>query len=191
MSVFTDAPFEIVTKPEAARRQLATAIRLCLAGGDAVSIRTLACAAHEILTVLVATKGGRSLLLDNPLYSAEMKKGIRRGFKGPYNFFKHADRDAGARLRFRPLLVEGIIADAIFMYGRVTGHYFPEAIVYILYFFTVYASEFGDLPLVAEVRKRFAEMEEPPRARKDFHLLLPGEQPDDTVDPRGPKGTTR
>jgi len=74
MSPFTDAPFEIVTKSEAAKRQLATAIRLCLAGGDAVSIRTLVCAAHEILTVLVAPKGGRSLILDNPLYSAEKKK---------------------------------------------------------------------------------------------------------------------
>jgi len=131
----------------------------------------------HVLAVLVATKGGRSLLLDNPLYSAEMKEGIRRGFKRPYNFFKHADRDAGARLRFRPLLVEGITADAVFMYGRVAGHYFPEAIVYILYFFTVYESEFGDHPLVVEVRKRFAEMEEPPRTKKDFYLILPGEQP--------------
>jgi len=188
MSKFTDAPFEIVTKPEAAKRQLATAIRLCLAGGDAVSIRTLACAAHEILTVLVATKGGRSLILDNPLYSADKKKGVRRGFKGTYNFFKHADRDAGALLRFRPLLVEWIIADAVVMYRRATGHSFPEAAVYMLYFFTTYESEFGDLPLAVEMRKQVAEMGESPRTREDFHLILLREQPNDTVDPRGPKG---
>src|SRR5262249_25607784 len=138
-----------------------------------------------------APKGGRSLILDNPLYSAEKQKGVRRGFRGTYNFFKHADRDAGARLRFRPLLVEGIIADAVIMYGRATGHYFPEASVYMLYFFTAYGSEFGDHPLAGEVRKRIAEMEEPPRTRKDFHLILLvllGEQPNDTVDPRRPKG---
>ena len=45
LGLFENAPFEVVSKPEAARRQLATAISLCLADGDAVSIRTLASAA--------------------------------------------------------------------------------------------------------------------------------------------------
>ena len=145
MGFFENAPFEVVTKAEAARRQLATAISLCLADGDAVSIRTLASAAHEILRVLVEAKGGRSILLDNPLYSAEMQTGVRRGLKRPSNFFKHADRDAGASMRFRPVLVEGILADAVFMYHRVTGYYFFEAVVYIMYFFTVYEGELGEI----------------------------------------------
>src|SRR3989442_1946744 len=46
LGLFENALFEVVSKPEAARRQLATAISLCLADGDAVSIRTLARAAH-------------------------------------------------------------------------------------------------------------------------------------------------
>ena len=105
---------------------------------------------------------------------------------------KHADRDAGASMRFRPVLVEGILADAVFMYHRVTSHYFPEAVVYIMYFFTVYEGELGDHPLAVALRKRWTEIEEPPRTRRDFFSILRGRLgASDTVDTRGPKGGGR
>jgi len=73
------------------------------------------------------------------------------------------------------------------MYRQATGNSFPKAAVYMLYFFTTYGSEFGDDPLAVKLRKQLAKMEEPPRTRKDFHLILLGEQPNDSVDPREPK----
>ena len=77
--------------------------------------------------------------------------------------------------------------DAVFMYKHVTGDYFPEALVYILYFFTVYGGELGDHPLAMAIRKRSTEVKNPPRTKEDFLSIL-WRRSADTVDPRGSKG---
>ncbi len=50
-------PKETVTKLDAARRQLHTAIRLFFANEDMVSVHTLTRASHEILRTLLSAKG--------------------------------------------------------------------------------------------------------------------------------------
>jgi hypothetical protein len=54
-----------VTKLDAARRQLRTALRLWFHDGDPVSIHALLAAAHEIIHRLYRNKGLRNLMFDN------------------------------------------------------------------------------------------------------------------------------
>jgi len=82
-----------VTKLDAARRQLRTAIELWFAGGDPVSIHALAYAAHEIIHRLFRQKGLSDLFFDSSLIKPEYSKEFSLVIKDSANFFKHAKRD--------------------------------------------------------------------------------------------------
>jgi hypothetical protein len=88
-----------VNKPEAARRQLDSAIRMLFENEDPIAIHTLCMAAFRILRDL-AEKGGDSYI--HKVVKAIIKPGMEKEFwavlQGPANFFKHADRDAEAIL---------------------------------------------------------------------------------------------
>ena len=84
-------PFIIVTKLDAVRRQLGTAIALWANDGDPISIHTLAFAAHQIVHDLNRQQGGPPLLLDEPSIRPEKKHDYANIVKRDANFFKHAD----------------------------------------------------------------------------------------------------
>lgn len=80
----------VVTKIEAARRQLRSAIELWFADADPVSIHTLSAASYQIIHDLNKKNNGPGLLLDTIVIKDE----YRREFvneKNASNFFKHAD----------------------------------------------------------------------------------------------------
>ncbi len=80
-----------ITKLDAARRQLRTAIELWFNDGEPVSIHTLACSAHQIIHDLNRKKKGSPLIFDSPIFKEEYKKEAVRFLKNASNFFKHAD----------------------------------------------------------------------------------------------------
>lgn len=84
----------VVTKLDAAKSQLRTAIRLWFEDGDPVSIHTLAYAAYEIVHV-VSKKRNRTRLLifDSDTVKDEFRSQMNVLLKKAPNFFKHADRD--------------------------------------------------------------------------------------------------
>ena len=152
-------PFEVVTKIEAARRQLATAIELCLDDRDAVSTRTLAAAAHEILRTLLRKRGRHgSGLVDNPLHDKATRERIATAAGTTRNFFKHADRDPDRVLRFRPVLTEWVIFDAVVMQHDLDGTFSPEGWAFFAYMVTIYAQHLGDFPF-ADAARRFKAAE--------------------------------
>lgn len=85
---------ETLTKLDAARRQVVTAIRLHFADRDAVSVYTLATNAQEILSTLCDTRGVRSLraIIARPagMTDADVKSKL---INPALNLFKHAGRD--------------------------------------------------------------------------------------------------
>ena len=93
----------VITKIEAACRQLNTAITLWFQDGDPVSIHSLVCSSHQIVHDLNKMKGGRDLIYDSLLIKDEYRKEANRVFKGPYNFMKHADKDPDDKLEFDPV----------------------------------------------------------------------------------------
>jgi len=83
----------LVTKVDAARRQLITAIRLFFDGGDPVSVYSLASNAWEIIDVLCTSTGVES-------FSKQGRENLPAGHTLKYyvnepcrNFFKHAEQD--------------------------------------------------------------------------------------------------
>ena len=93
-----------VTKLDAARRQLRTAIQLWFADGDPVAIHALSFAAHEIIHRLYRKKGLKNLVFDSHLIKEEYRKEFLLRLKEDAAFFKHAERDAdpNAEIVFNP-----------------------------------------------------------------------------------------
>src|SRR6266851_4817308 len=101
-----------ITKEEAARRQLETAIALFFCEDDEISIHVLANSAAQILTDICEKKNIESFRDLFLARIAEPYKGYaRRKLKEPYNYFKHADHDTFNTLsRFHP----GVNLSALF-----------------------------------------------------------------------------
>ena len=83
----------VVSKLDAARRQLRVAIDLWFTEGDPVAIHTLALASHEILHRLYRLKGLDDLVFDSTLIKPEYKKAYAHFLRDDSNFFKHAEKD--------------------------------------------------------------------------------------------------
>src|SRR5947209_4730269 len=85
-----------ISKLDAARRQLETAVVLYFQQGDPVSIHTLAAAAHQLLHDISKKADSQSeMILAWALEQVlpEYRDEIRKTLRAAQNFFKHADRD--------------------------------------------------------------------------------------------------
>jgi hypothetical protein len=110
-----------ISKLDAVKRQLETAIQLYFNYGDAVSIHTLACAAYEILLDLNKKHGGIPMLMDGFLIRDEKKREFKKIIREPQNFFKHADWNPEGVIDFNPEVSPFFIYDAISKYQEMTG----------------------------------------------------------------------
>jgi hypothetical protein len=105
---------EVVTKLDAARRQLATAIELWFHDKDEVSIHALAFASYEVIDA-VSKKRGRTqdLIFDAAIVKDQYRTEFKDFVKKSANFFKHADRDPDAIIEFQLELTRMFILFAI------------------------------------------------------------------------------
>jgi hypothetical protein len=108
-----------ITKMDAVRRQLRTAIRLWFEDGDPVSTHTLIAAAHEILHTLFRRKGLHDFIFDTDLIKDEHRGEWARTIKANATFFKHAQRDADAVFEFSPFLNEMMLIHCISALNRM------------------------------------------------------------------------
>jgi len=83
-----------ISKFNAARLQLNTAIRLWFQDGDPVSVLTLVYASHEILHRLYKNEGYGNLLYDTAHIPTSEREAFVQKLKLVPNFLKHANRDA-------------------------------------------------------------------------------------------------
>lgn len=122
-----------ISKLDAAKRQLETAIRLYFSEGDPVSIHTLAAAAYDVIHDITAKRGAEPMLLKDRMLDyvkPEYKKMLGEKLNAAANFFKHADRDPEATLDFNPDMSELHILDACSQYRRLTGEFPPLFQIY-------------------------------------------------------------
>ena len=110
-----------ITKLQASKKQLETAIQLYFNYNDPISTHTLACAAYEILSDINKTQNGSPMLLDGYLIKDEYKQKYRKMIKDPQNFFKHADKDPDAILDFNPDVSTFFIYEGISKYQEISG----------------------------------------------------------------------
>jgi hypothetical protein len=102
-----------VTKLQAAKRQLRTAITLWFQESEPVSIHTLACAAYQIIHDLNAKNKGAPLLYDSDIFKEEFRHEAVDFIKRPFNFFKHAGVKKEQFIEFNPLSTIGYFMFAI------------------------------------------------------------------------------
>ncbi len=91
-----------ITKLDAAKRHLRTAIQLWFNDGDSVATHTLLAAALEVIHTLFKRKGLSGLFFDHPRIREERRGEFAKLAKAPATFFKHAQRDPDAKLAFNP-----------------------------------------------------------------------------------------
>jgi hypothetical protein len=132
----------IVSKKEAAERQLNTCIELFFREEDSVSVHTLASAVHDILEVLTRDIRWFDIMLTASCIKPEKKKEVADIFKKAQNFFKHASRDASVTMEFAPFQTEVMIFDCVRMYMCLTGQKTAEVHVYNLWFIMRYPEYF-------------------------------------------------
>ena len=126
-----EAPFESLTKLEAAERQLRIAIRLFFQRKDLVAIHTLAAAAQGILQDLGNRQGIRSIFRETERIRHEYREEVIKSFRQAQNFFKHADKNPQEKLRFYYEATKFYLFDAALLYIKLTNRPFPEALVLV------------------------------------------------------------
>ncbi len=115
-----------ITKLDAARRQLETAIRLYFHNGDIVSIHTLASAAHEIVDDLAKAKNVERTLFKGMVLDYILPEHQKKWFEAlneAQNYFKHADRDHQKVIQFEPRTTELTLFDSVDTYARISGEH--------------------------------------------------------------------
>jgi len=120
------AQYEILSKLQAAQRQLRVAIRLFFEHRDLVAVHTLGAAAQDILRDLARPRGIKSIFKDNENIRPEYRERLGSIFREAQNFFKHADRDPDAQLKFYFGATQFYLLDAALLYVMLTGRQFPE-----------------------------------------------------------------
>ncbi len=138
-----------ITKAEAARRQIDTAITLWFRDADPISIHTLACAGLEILHDLGKPLGQTAMQYDPCSFRKETFKEWIQLVNKSRNFLKHADRDPLDTLGFNPTANKYLLADCVDTCLRVSGGQTPIMKAFWGYF-TLHHSQYFD-PIMIEV----------------------------------------
>jgi hypothetical protein len=125
-----------LSKLDAAKRQLETAIQLVFTNGDPVSIHALTCASYEILEAICKKQNLNSVLdegIEN-FVRADKKKGVRDKIHQPKNFIKHADRDPEGIQEFNPDLSLIFIWDACRLYRCLTSEFTKDMFIFTAWY---------------------------------------------------------
>ncbi len=125
-----------VTKIDAARRQLETAITLWFHEADPVSIHTLACASFQLLYDINSQVGGSPMFPDRmeAIEKTEVrKKYLRKFLREGQNFFKHADNDASQTFAFNTDQTEIFIFEACQKYHEIAHEDLPLMKLFHIY----------------------------------------------------------
>ena len=125
-----------IDKQEVVRRQVREAVRLFFEERDPIVIHTLVASAHQILFDLGAPKDIASVVKNTEALRGAELQSFLRPINYPYNFFKHADKDADAKINVGPLerFTQDFIMDAVVMLQRLCGVIPLEAKVYWTWF---------------------------------------------------------
>lgn len=129
--------FLVVSKLDAASRQMLTAIEIYFESGDPVSIHTLTAAAHEIIDALNVKAGGKPMMVRGQLLETvkpEYRNEVAKLMRQPQNYFKHAGKMPAEQIEFNPELSEWWLFDAGRGFQQVTRTLPDPVLAYRLWF---------------------------------------------------------
>ncbi|MCX5818470.1 MAG: hypothetical protein NT047_00930 [Deltaproteobacteria bacterium] len=118
-----------LSKLDAAKRQLEVAIKLYFNFDDPVSIHTLTAAAYNVLKDINKNRGNDPVYIKEWFPKHMIRQEKQKEFKilqnQAENFFKHAEKDPGAILFFRPSQTDFLLWETGSLYQRLTGEATP------------------------------------------------------------------
>ena len=163
----TDIPnFIYISKLDAAKRQLETAIRLFFNNSDFVSIHTLTCAGYDILKDLAKKQNITSQVQESfeKFIRADKRKEVLDKLNKPKHFFKHANiDDPESTVMFSPDRgSEFWIWDACSLYFKLTKEKPALMFTYEIWFTMMNRDIFMDSKLLEAVDT----------AAKEFNLTV-------------------
>lgn len=91
---------ESISKLSAASRLHDFALELWFQESEPLAVHVVAASAHQIIHDMNSASGGEDLLYDTLNIKDEFRVEYINWVKKPYNFLKHADRDASDKLDF-------------------------------------------------------------------------------------------
>jgi hypothetical protein len=158
-----------ISKLEAARRQLDTAIRLYFSHADPVSIHTLAAAALDLLKNLDEQGPKTGTFYDHleTNVKPEYLKEANNIFRAPQNFFKHANTDPERVLDFLVALPELFLISGCEKYHELAAEETPEMLVYRLWF-SHHNPEFLTLEAFVRMHATNFSIQYSPTQRREF-----------------------
>lgn len=130
-----DKPIKI-SKTDAARRQLETAIKIFFTEGDSVSVHTLASASSDILKDI--SKKTKKKTIHTELVEVilpDKKQEVLDIVNKPKQFFKHASRDHLEILDFYPSVNEYTLFIAVQAYASLCGEVTAPMMAFRAYFY--------------------------------------------------------
>jgi hypothetical protein len=157
----------VVDKIDAARRQMETAITMFFNDGDVVSQHTLVMAAHGIVYDLASKRGIGGSIKDSTLVPADARKKFIDALHLPQNFFKHADRNPGGRIRFRYNGTQFFLFDAVRLFALLARQVTYPMRVFLMWFFLCYP----DLVVFRPREADFQQLRETTSDPMTFRLL--------------------
>ncbi len=145
-----------ITKLEAARRQIETAIILWFNESDPVSIHTLVSAGHRLVYDINRKSLGLPMLGDTTNIRPGREKEYRKILAKPSNFFKHADWGAEKTLLFSPESTAFHLLDVCKVYQALATERRPLMRLFVLYmeihYPDLFVSQIGDNREVANLK---------------------------------------
>lgn len=159
----------IIGKLDVVESQLSEAIRLFFERRDPVVVHTLVASAHQILLDVGKTRGVGSQIKKLANLKAQEVQEFLRAVNYPYNFFKHADRDAESMIDVGPLfqLTADFLMDGVLMLQKIAGRLPMQARIYWAWFVSYYQEQFADLPRDGAI----AKLQEQNLGSKSFNEL--------------------
>lgn len=138
-------PFEVVTKLEAAERQLRVAIRLFFERRDLIAVHTLAAASQDIVRQLGRPRGFKGIYEHaDERIRPEKKQEFVAHLRAAQNFFKHARKDPKEKLEFGYEATKFYLFDAALLCAALTGRLVPESSAFLGWFMAKYPDTFID-----------------------------------------------
>ena len=144
-----------LSKLDAAKRQLETAVNLWFEERDAVSIHTLAAAAHRVAHDVATHRGGGAFLLDHDRLAGwgYDPKTFKKALRQAETFFKHAENDPHDTYTFSTSQTESILASAIECFHGLVSERSPVLALFMGWFHFRHSDTLSEA-----ARDRFAKL---------------------------------
>lgn len=161
-----------ITKLDAAKRQLESAILLYFNYCDPISIHTLVAASYNVLRDLNEKRKGELMLKDCWQFLDDKEaKTFRRQVNGAENFFKHADKDPNGAYKFDPQWSEVLLMEASRKYLQLTQEQPPYLNMFLIWFVVNHQNMFKKIPELARVLAA-AKLNAFPQDRRQFFVTF-------------------